>query len=111
MTTFFQESDDEYDIHEAAWKNGIIKRQWAETTVVKIRLIDPNTYFGKGGVPGWSAVEWGKVGGVWGCNPFGAKGWVFGSLAVFDPLCCFWLRWIFPPGVVVVCRNILEGGC
>eukprot|EP00435_Cladocopium_sp_Y103_P061416 s243_g23.t1 len=43
-----EESDDEYDIHEAAWKNGVIKRQWAETTVVKIRLIDPNTYFGKG---------------------------------------------------------------
>ena len=43
-----QESDNEYDIHEVAWKNGVIKRQWAETTIVKVRLIDPNTYFGKG---------------------------------------------------------------
>ena len=33
----FQESDDEYDIHEAAWKNGVIKRQWAETTVTGLR--------------------------------------------------------------------------
>ncbi|CAK8993103.1 GTPase HflX (GTP-binding protein HflX) [Durusdinium trenchii] len=45
-----EESDDEYDVHEAAWQNGVIKRQFAETTVVKVRLIDSNTYFGKGKV-------------------------------------------------------------
>lgn len=33
-----QESDDEYDVHEAAWQNGVIKRQFAETTVVKARI-------------------------------------------------------------------------
>ena len=45
-----QESDDEYDIHEAAWKNGKVKRQWAETCIQKVRQIDPNTFFGKGKV-------------------------------------------------------------
>ena len=34
-----QESDDEYDIHEAAWKNGKVKRQWAETCILKVRQI------------------------------------------------------------------------
>ncbi|CAE7268301.1 hflX [Symbiodinium sp. KB8] len=45
-----EESDDEYDIHEAAWKNGKVKRQWAETCIQKVRQIDPNTFFGKGKV-------------------------------------------------------------
>ena len=45
-----QESDDEYDIHEAAWKNGKVKRQWAETCIQKVRQIDSNTFFGKGKV-------------------------------------------------------------
>ncbi|CAE8734683.1 unnamed protein product, partial [Polarella glacialis] len=42
------ESDDEYDIQEAAWKNGKVKQQWAETCILKVRHIDPNTFFGKG---------------------------------------------------------------
>lgn len=42
------ESDDEFDVHEEAWKNDTVKRQWAETCVVKVRHIDPNTYVGKG---------------------------------------------------------------
>lgn len=44
------ESDDEYDVNEASWKNGVVKRQWAETCIIKVRGIDPNTYFGRGKV-------------------------------------------------------------
>jgi len=42
------ESDDEFDVHEEAWKSPVIKRQYAETCTVKVRRIDPLHYFGKG---------------------------------------------------------------
>lgn len=44
------ESDDEFDVNEAAWQNGIVKRQWAETCCVRVRHVDVNTLFGKGKV-------------------------------------------------------------
>lgn len=44
------ESDEEYDIDEEAWKNPILRSQWAETCVVRIRHIDVNTFFGRGKV-------------------------------------------------------------
>ncbi|CAK0827229.1 unnamed protein product, partial [Prorocentrum cordatum] len=33
-----------------AWKHNVVRRQWAETCVVKLRKIDPGTFFGKGKV-------------------------------------------------------------
>lgn len=45
-----EESDDEYDVWEEAWRNEVIRRQWAETCVIKIREINPGTFFGKGKV-------------------------------------------------------------
>lgn len=44
------ESDDEFDVHEEAWKSPTVRRQYAESCVVKIRRLDPRTYFGKGKV-------------------------------------------------------------
>lgn len=43
-----EESDDEFDVREEAWRSPVIKQQWAETCVVKLRKIDPNTLFGRG---------------------------------------------------------------
>mmetsp|Transcript_10017 Transcript_10017/g.29907 ORF Transcript_10017/g.29907 Transcript_10017/m.29907 type:complete len:576 (+) Transcript_10017:90-1817(+) len=45
-----EESDDELDVEEEAWKDPVIRRQWAETCIVKVRQIAPNTFFGKGKV-------------------------------------------------------------
>lgn len=45
-----EESDDEFDVAEEAWRNPIIRRQWAETCVIKVRQIEPSTFFGKGKV-------------------------------------------------------------
>lgn len=45
-----EESDDELDVNEEAWRDPIIRRQWAETTIIKVRHIEPNTFFGKGKV-------------------------------------------------------------
>lgn len=44
------ESDDEFDVQEEKWRCDIVRKQWAETCAVKVRHIDPNTYFGKGKV-------------------------------------------------------------
>lgn len=43
-----EESDDEFDIHEGAWKSGVVKRQWAETCILRVRYIDPKTLFARG---------------------------------------------------------------
>jgi len=43
-----EESDDEYDVREAAWQNEVIRRQYAETCLIQIRQINPNTFFGRG---------------------------------------------------------------
>lgn len=45
-----EESDDELDVDEEAWKDPVIRAQWAETCIVKVRHINPNTFFGKGKV-------------------------------------------------------------
>eukprot|EP00811_Abedinium_folium_P022446 NODE_3180_length_2078_cov_16.924654.p1 GENE.NODE_3180_length_2078_cov_16.924654~~NODE_3180_length_2078_cov_16.924654.p1 ORF type:complete len:594 (-),score=143.58 NODE_3180_length_2078_cov_16.924654:169-1950(-) len=44
------ESDDEYDVHEPLWQSSIVKQQWAETCIVKLRYIEPSMLFGKGKV-------------------------------------------------------------
>ena len=39
------------DVEGCKWlRNGKVKRQWAETCILKVRQIDPNTFFGKGKV-------------------------------------------------------------
>eukprot|EP00929_Paragymnodinium_shiwhaense_P029010 TRINITY_DN16721_c0_g1_i1.p1 TRINITY_DN16721_c0_g1~~TRINITY_DN16721_c0_g1_i1.p1 ORF type:complete len:315 (-),score=59.77 TRINITY_DN16721_c0_g1_i1:74-1018(-) len=43
-----EEDDDEFDVNEVAWKNGIVKRQWAETCILRVRQIEPRTFFGEG---------------------------------------------------------------
>ena len=43
-----QESDDEYDVREEAWRSPTVKRQWAESCIIKLRQINPATFFGKG---------------------------------------------------------------
>lgn len=42
------ESDDEYDVHEEAWHCPVVRQQWVQSVVVKIRQINPKYYFGSG---------------------------------------------------------------